>query len=66
MGRFLLVAALAMTIVGVAVLVLASGVVAGVAATLLLGFAAVFLISLVFLRIGEAEDRDRRSHDPGS
>jgi dipeptide/tripeptide permease len=50
---------------GIVVLAVASGTIAIVAGAALLGLAAIGLVSLVFLLVGESEERDRRRHPRG-
>lgn len=52
-------------IAGIAVLAFASGTAAIVAGATLLGLAAIGLVSLAFLLVGESEERDRRRYPRG-
>ncbi len=52
-------------IAGVALLAAVSGTGADIAAAMLLGIAATAFVSLVFLIVGQSEERDRRRHPRG-
>ena len=52
-------------VAGVAVLALASGTGATIAAAMLLGIAGIAFVSLVFLIVGQSEEDDRRRHPRG-
>ncbi len=58
-GRAMAASAAVLVVAGVAVLVFADGTTRGFLATVLLGVAGVLVVSLVFLTIGEGEDRER-------
>jgi hypothetical protein len=57
-------AALAL-VVGVVVLAVGSGFAAMLVGIVLLGLAGIAIVSLVFLLIGESEERDREQHPRG-
>lgn len=57
-------AALAL-VVGVVVLAVGGGFAAELAAIVLLGLAGIAIVSLVFLRVGQSEERDREQHPRG-
>ncbi len=57
--------ALLALLAGVVLLAAVAGVVALVAGIVLIGLAGITLVSLVFLRIGQSEDRDRSRHPEG-
>lgn len=50
---------------GAVVLLAAGGVAATVAGIVLIGLGGIALVSLVFLVVGQGEDRDRRRHPHG-
>jgi hypothetical protein len=50
---------------GVAVLVLAGGTGATIAAAMLLGIAGIAFVSLIFLIVGQSEEDDRERHPRG-
>jgi ABC-type uncharacterized transport system permease subunit len=52
-------------VAGVVVLAALGGVVATVAGIILVGLGGIVLVSLVFLVIGQGEDRDRMQHPRG-
>ena len=52
-------------IAGAVVLALGGGIATVVAGSVLLGLAAIALVALVFLVVGEGEDRDRTRHPRG-
>jgi uncharacterized membrane protein YkgB len=52
-------------IAGIAVLAAASGTGAAIAGAMLLGIAGIAFVSLVFLIVGQSEDRDRRRRPGG-
>jgi hypothetical protein len=58
-GRLLLLGAIAALIAGAAVLVGTSAATGDAIAAVLFGVAGVLLVSLVFLAVGESEDRER-------
>jgi heme/copper-type cytochrome/quinol oxidase subunit 4 len=64
-ARALLVFSVLTLLAGIVVLVLAGGLAMTVVAIVLLGLAGIALVALVFLRIGESEDEDRRRHPRG-
>jgi hypothetical protein len=57
--------ALLALVAGVALLVAGGGVAVTVAGILLVGLAGIALVSLVFLVVGQGEDRDRAHHPDG-
>ena len=57
-------AALAL-VVGVVVLAVGGGFAAEIAAIALLGLAGIAIVSLVFLLVGQSEERDREQHPGG-
>jgi hypothetical protein len=57
-------AALAL-VVGIVVLAIGGGFAAMLAAVILLGLAGIALVALVFLLVGQSEERDRRHHPDG-
>jgi hypothetical protein len=60
--RFTIGVGLLALIVGVGLLALSSDVVLSIVGACLLGLSAVAFVALVFLMIGESEDRDRHSN----
>jgi len=64
-NRFAIGVAVVSSMLGVLALVVLGGIVQIVAASVLLGITGVALVSLVFLLVGQSEERDRQQHPGG-
>jgi hypothetical protein len=64
-GRVIVCLGLLAVLAGVVVLLTLTGTTAVVAGSVLLGLAGIAFVALVFLVVGESEDRDRTRHPGG-
>jgi len=64
-GRVIICLGLLAAVAGAVVVLTLGGITAVVAGSVLLGLAAIAFVALIFLVVGESEDRDRTRHPRG-